>query len=267
MQNIKSKLWLIVFACFAGFASAQTYSVDEVVDSEYLAELKEKRIVSIIHEKNDTAFSIVPDCLYEEKIKSEMIEKGAKNVPFVAEFLYLIPKSELLKNSEKSDITTDDISVVLRSISKMTGMRYHVTEKNPKGELLYKKAYMIASPDSDEPIPDQNTGNADGQVSYCYQHDHTYGDTKYKLNYYQDGGALYASFLIISPLSYIGIKAVMPENMKISVVSLDCGDDLLLYLSTDVNAKNIAMANVRKQIKESMIARMEAVYQWFLVQF
>ena len=65
-------------------------------------------------------------------------------------------------------------------------------------------------------------------------------------------------------MSYLGIKAVDTGNMKINIIAIECDDCYILYLNTDVAAKKIAMANVRKQIKDSMTVRMEAVYRWFL---
>ena len=120
--------------------------------------------------QEDTSLNLVPNCFYSERINSEKIEKGKKEISFVAEFLYLVPKSELKEKGiqKLENITMDEISVVFRSISKMQGMLYHF-EKPGKEKVLYEKTYMIANLDSDEPIPDQNTGNADGQVSYCYQ--------------------------------------------------------------------------------------------------
>ena len=90
---------------------------------------------------------------------------------------------------------------------------------------------------------------------------------KFQLNYYVNGNTLYSTFLLGAPMSCMGIKAVDAGNMKISIVAVDLGDDVLIYLNTDVSAKNIALVNVRKQIKDSMTARMEAVYRWFLMQF
>lgn len=262
-------IFTLIFSSF--FVFAEDLKLEDAVNASYLNELKSSGVVKIIHVKDDAELSLLPKCIYKAQAEKAVIEKTDKNVPFVAEFLYLIPKSELLKNSANKNtvIDTESLSVLFRSISKMTGMRYHVGEKGPKdnGELLYKKAYMIASPDSDEPIADKNTGNADGQISYCYQHDHTYGDTKYKLEYRQSGNQLYATFLNTLPLTSLGIKVIMPENMRISVISIDCGDDILLYLSTDCNAKKIGMINVRKQIEESMTARIEAIYNWFMKQF
>ena len=265
----------VSFAFAVIFAAASLFADDvkleNAVSPSLLAQLKSKRTVSVIHAKDDSKLSLLPETAYKAQAEKAAIAKNDKNVPFTAEFLYLIPKTELLKSSADKNkiIDTDALSVVLRSISKMQGMRYHVGEKGPKdnGELLYKKAYMIANPDSNEPIADKNTGNADGQISYCYQHDHTYGDTKYKLEYHQSGNVLYATFLNTLPLTSLGVKVIMPGNMRINVISIDAGDDILLYLSTDCDAKKMGVLNVRKQIEESMVARMEAIYSWFMKQF
>lgn len=246
----------------------QESKLEDFVNESYIDELKKNGKIELIHEKEDTSLNLVPNCFYSERINSEKIEKSKKEIPFVAEFLYLVPKSELKEKGIKKleNVTMDEISVVFRSISKMQGMLYHF-EKPGKEKVLYEKTYMIANLDSDEPIPDQNTGNADGQVSYCYQDDNTYGDLKFQLNYYVNGNTLYSTFLLGAPMSCMGIKAVDAGNMKISIVAVDLGDDVLIYLNTDVSAKNIALVNVRKQIKDSMTARMEAVYRWFLMQF
>lgn len=259
---------LFAAAAVSAAVFAEPLTVEAVVGPEYAAELKKSGTVSVIHDEDDTGLSLVPNCAYSDMVKNGRVEKKEKGVPFTAEFLYLIPKEDLLKNSAsgRSELTIDDISVVFRSISRMTGMKYFSGTRK-KEDVLYKTAYMTAGPESEDPIPDQNTGNADGQVSYCYQHDHTYGDCRYRLEYYQSGNVLYATFLNVIPMSYMGIKAVPDGNLKISVIAIDCGENLVLYLSTDTNAKDIKLVNVRKQIQESMLSRMDAVYRWFLVQF
>ncbi|MGP1458637.1 MAG: DUF6675 family protein [Treponema sp.] len=273
MKNNNKMRAVFAFAVVWAAASlfAEDVKLENAVSAAQLKELKSTGVVQVIHPKDDSKLSLLPECTYKSQAEKAVLAKSDKNVPFVAEFLYLVPKTELLKNSadKNKTIDTDALSVVFRSISKMQGMRYHVGEKGPKdiGELLYKKAYMIANPDSDEPIADKNTGNADGQISYCYQHDHTYGDTKYKLEYHQSGNVLYATFLNTLPLTSLGVKVIMPGNMRISIISIDAGDSVLLYLSTDCDAKKIGVLNVRKQIEESMTARIEAIYSWFMKQF
>lgn len=256
----------LLVSCLAAFA--QQGKLEDYVSGNYLSELKSKGKIEIIHEEKDTSLNLIPNTPYKSRIESEKITKENKNVPFVAEFLYLVPKSELKeKGTQKLDaVTIDEVSKVFRSISKMQGMQYDFN-KAGKGKVLYEKVYMISSIDSDSPIADQNTGSADGQVSYCYQDDDVYGDLKFKLNYYQSGNVLYSTFLLGVPMHRLGVKAVDPNNLKISIMAIDVGDSLLLYLTTDVAANSIPLVNVRKEVQESMIARMDAVYRWFLTQF
>ena len=50
-----------------------------------------------------------------------------------------------------------------------------------------------------------------------------------------------------------------------NVVCIEIEGYLLLYLSTDVKAKNLP--GIRGQIEDSMTVRMDAVYKWFMKQF
>ena len=263
MKKISVSILLLGLICsFSSFAS----SIEDFISVEQAEELKKNGTISLIHPKDENLMSMVPNCEYADKIKNGLIKKEPKGIPFTAEFLYLIPKAELLKGSSKKSITNNDISIVFRSISKMEGMRYHFSKKK-NGDLLYKSSYTISGLNSDEKIPDQIEGSADGKVLYCYQHDHTYGDTKYILHYYQNENMLYATFDNTIPMSYLGVKAVMDGKLRLNVLSIDCGDDLLLYLSTDVDSKSVPLFDVRKQIQESMTERMDAIYRWFMVQF
>lgn len=265
---MKKRIFAFILLLVTFFAYSQNVKLEDFINEKYVDSLLKNGRIEVIHEKEDTNLSLIPNCIYKDKIITESINKNEKQVPFVAEFLYLVDKKDLLKNSrdKEKNITMDEISVVFRSISKMKGMLYHF-EKPGKEEVLYKKAYMIENIESDLPINDQNTGNPDGQVSYCLQDDNTYGIMKYKLNYYLNENVLFSTFLLETPMSTMGIKAVESHNMKINIIAIDLGDKLLLYLHNDVAAKSIPLVNVRKQIKESMTVRMEAVYRWFLLQF
>jgi hypothetical protein len=72
-------------------------------------------------------------------------------------------------------------------------------------------------------------------------------------------------FLILDKMGFLGVYPIKPEKMKINVLVTDCGDSLLLYLCTDLDAENPML--VKKQIPESMGERMDAIYKWFIKQF
>ncbi|MCR5189020.1 MAG: hypothetical protein K6C97_08790 [Treponema sp.] len=249
---------------FSGFAFAAP--LESFLDQGNIDLLKKKGMISVVHPISENKLSLVPDSEYSSVIKSDIVKKNDKGIPFTAEFLYLIPKSKLLEKSSKTDITVDDLSIVLRSISKMQGMRYHFKEKKD-GDVLYKISYTVDSLNSEKQIPDQTQGSADGKVLYCYQKDHTYGEIKYELNYHQNQDMVYVSFENTSPMAYVGFKAVEENKLHLNVMAIDCDDSVLLYLSTDVDAKKVPFINMRNKMEDSMTERMDALYRWFLVQF
>lgn len=254
-------LSLLVFTGVSFSAPIESFLGEKNIET-----LKQKGMISYVHPVVDNTMILVPDCQYSDSIKTNIVPKASKGVPFTAEFLYLIPKSKLLENSSKDDITVDDLSVVLRSISKMEGMRYHFKEKK-NGDVLYKISYTVDSINSVTKIPDQTEGSADGKVLYCYQKDHTYGDIKYELHYSQNKDMVFVSFKNTSPMSYVGFDAVEANKLHLNVIAIDCDDSVLLYLSTDVDAKKVPFINMRSKMEDSMTERMDALYRWFLLQF
>lgn len=256
----------IIAVLFFGVAFAQSHSANEYISNSLYERLQKQGTVGLIHPVEENKITLVPDCKYADQIKTNLVAKTDGGVPFIAEYLYLIPKSQLLQGSSKVGITNDDVSVVLRSISKMQGMRYHFNEKKD-GDILYKYAYTIDGKNSKKQIADQTEGSADGKVIYAYQKDHTYGDTNYILKYSQNEDITHVCFENTKAMQYLGFKAVAEGKIRINVLSIDCGDALLLYLATDVDAKKVPLFNMRNQIADSMTERMDAIYRWFMVQF
>lgn len=256
--------FFLFISCFPFFS----LSLEELFSAETIAELKKNSELSLIHPEGENKPSLLPDTQFSGYISRIREGRDQKRVHFFSEFLYSVPKEKLLSENSKRDIGVRDLSIILRSISKMEGMRYHVGEKGKeKGEVLYKRTYMIAEPESDEPIADRNTGSADGQLSYCYQHDHTYGHIKYRLEYRESDDEVMASFTNITNVKVLGIKMIAPENLNINIIAFPAGYNVMLYLMCEISARNIALINVRKQLTESMTDRVTAIYGWFLTQF
>ena len=248
--------------CFAG----ENAKVKELVSAQYYDKLISKGTVSEYRDNGAKGFKLLPKSIYASKINESQIEKEEKNYPYTYEGLYILSKKDLLAKgkSGKSTITIDDVSVVVRSVSKMQGMTYYSSTKN-KECVLYDKAYMIAGPGKKTKIEDQNTGNADGQVSYCLQDDNSFGVNTYKLSYFQKDDSLLCRFEILDKMGLGPFNAIYPGKMVINILVTDCGDDLLLYLNTDLDS--IKFPGIKGQITDSMSSRMDAVYKWFITQF
>ncbi len=270
MKNIflkKIGMLFLAGVVMTGLVSAgENAKAKELVDSKYYAELVKKGTVSTYRDDGSKGFYLLPKSIYSDKINSSMIEKAEKNYPYTYEGLYLLSKKDLLAkgSSGKSDITIDDVAVVVRSISKMQGMTYYSTTKK-KECVLYEKTYMIAGPGDKTKVADQNTGNADGQVSYCLQDDNSFGVNTYKLSYFQKDDTLLCNFTILDKMGLGPFKAIYPGKMIINILVIDCGDDLLLYLNTDLDS--VKFPGIKGQITDSMSSRMDAVYKWFITQF
>ena len=192
-------------ACLA----RENAKVKEIVDSKYYAELVKKGEVTKYGENPSEGFMLIPDSEFSNLVAETLIKKNPKNFPYTFEGLYLIDKKEILQKSgsNKSEITIPDVAHVVRSISKMQGMKYYSNTKK-KECVLYKKTYMIAGPDDRTRIEDQNTGNADGQVSYCLQDDNSFGVNTYKLSCFQKDDTLLCNFSILDKMGIGPFKAI-----------------------------------------------------------
>ena len=227
---------------------------------------KTTNVKTRIHDDGTDELKLKPLSEYDGIINGSRVTKAEKNFPFVYESLYVLNKEELKKTSNSSDenINIEDISRVLRSVSSMQGMKYFSTTKN-KTLVLYEKAYMVDGENSKKKIADQNAGNADGQISYCYQKDNSFGDIFYRLNYYQGEKTMLAVFTTTNTIGIGPFKAIAPENLKIFIFVEDQGDEILLYLFTDLDSAKYP--GIKGQITDSMTSRLDAVYNWFIKQF
>ena len=227
---------------------------------------KTTNVKTRIHDDGTDELKLKPLSEYDGIINGSRVTKAEKNFPFVYESLYVLNKEELKKTSNSSDenIDIEDISRVLRSVSSMQGMKYFSTTKN-KTLVLYEKAYMVDGENSKKKIADQNAGNADGQISYCYQKDNSFGDIFYRLNYYQGEKTMLAVFTTTNTIGIGPFKAIAPENLKIFIFVEDQGDEILLYLFTDLDSAKYP--GIKGQITDSMTSRLDAVYNWFIKQF
>lgn len=266
-NNIKrfATLFLISTATFCLFAENEKIK-NLVTTQESYSNLMNNGVVSLSKDDGSTDYLLLPETKYSDILMKSKVSKDPKNFPFVYESLYVLNKKEILKNSNSSaqTITISDISKVFRSVSKMQGMTYYSTTKK-KEAVLYEKAYMIADEKGKTAIPDQNTGSADGQISYCLQDDSSFGVNRYKLCYFQSEDQILAQFNLVDIMGLGPFKAIYPGKMVINILAIDCDEDILLYLCTDLDS--VKFPGIKNQITDSMTSRMDAVYKWFLQQF
>lgn len=266
----KNKIVVSLFFVFCSFFSinAENEKLKGFVGNEIYEKFNSTNEIIKFREDGVNQLQLLPDenSEHSKYIAKNLVEKTTKNFPYTYEALYKIPKELIIKksNSKKSDITLEDVSVVCRSVSKMQGMTYYSTTKK-KNLPLYKQAFMIDGKNSKNRISDQNFGNADGQISFCLQDDASFGINHYKLSYFQDSDTLLCDFELTDEMGIGPFKAIYPGKMKNFILVNDCGDCLLLYLVSDLDA--VKFPGIKGQIKDSITSRMTAIYNWFIKQF
>lgn len=261
------RLGLILTAfVFSAELFSQAFNLEKAVGSKNFKELTAKGEITVVHDDGTDDLVLLPESNYKENFSANKVIKQPKNFPFVFEGLFYFDKDELLKasNSDKKTIGVDDIAVVLRSVSKMEGMKYYSTTRK-KDMILYKNAYTIKSEEDASKVADSNSGNCDGQILYALLDDSSFGKTRFKLEYHQDENTIYTVFTNLDTMGIGPFKAIYPGNIKIHILAADCGEGILLYLATDLDSVNFP--GIKGQISDSIISRMNAIHTWFTKQF
>lgn len=205
------------------------------------------------HEQ-DTDFDLIPDCEYKNQILNDRVAKT--NIPFVGEQLYVVRKN--------GDFDIKDAARIFTSVSEMKGMEYYSTTRKKYAEL-YKTAGFVKSLEEPEFVNDYKLSECDGKTFYALLDDKSFGKNIYRLDYRQNENTLFVRLSNADPMEIGPVKAVRPYNMVMNILLVDEGDQLEIYLGTDVNMKKIP--GMKKQISDSLVSRMDAIYKWLLEKF
>ena len=246
------KLFIMAAVLTIG-SHAFCYNAREIVgEKNYEILQKEGKIQLNRFNDEDNDLELLPDT----EISRKLFE-GWKNhnlTSMAGENIYLVPKN---------GSSIKDVSVILRSVSRLEGTTYYSNRKK-RTEVLYKNAYCIKNADDRTRIPDFTQGNADGQVQYCVLDDNSLGKTNYRISYMQSEYEVAAEFTNVTPVSYGPIKAVSEEKLLIGAVFIDCGDEYIVYMAERANFFNIGF--LEGKVKNSLLSRLEAIYGCFVKQ-
>lgn len=263
------KKFLLCVASIIFFVNAGIFSQvqSSVLKDEILSELNEKgSIRHIIQSKEDVELSLTPDTPFAKKTAECWNSSAKPNM--VSENLFLVSKEELKKkslNPENVEFSMETVSKIVRSISKMKGMQYF-SNGDQKWETLYHQAYVCNSvKEKNEPMPDVLEGSADGLKIFAFLEDNSFGKSVYSVEYFQSEKEV--SFILTNAESwtYAFVKALNPENVKISMDVIDNGDSYIVYMVLFAKHKTIPLLGDR--IQKSLANRIDAIFNWFTLQF
>lgn len=244
----------VAVAALVLVSAVSAYSAQDIVGSAHFETLKkEGKIQDNKFKGANTAYTLMPSTELSRKI----VSSGKNDIAepsLVGENLYLIPRDK---------ISINRASEILRSISKMQGMKYYSHGKG-KWMELYRDAYCISGPESTTKVADRTSGSANGQVQYCLLNDNSLGKTNYKVVYSQTENEIAMSLVNTTPVSFGPIKAVKPDNLQINLVLTLCDDYAVVYMT--VKSKFLSVGVLETRMQNSLTARLTAIYDWFLME-
>jgi len=218
----------------------------------------------VINPEGDMDFHVLPECEYTERIKSNRVKKTGMS--FVAEQVYILKKSELKKTKEYPNGNPDihDVAEIFTTMTKLNEVIYYSNTRH-KNMLLYKDVCFVESLENPVALPDPVLRETDGLKKVFHSKDASFGLNTYSMDYYQSENALYATASNLDPMGLAGMEAVVPGDLIIHYLIIDCGDNFVLYLGADINSKKLP--GMRKKISTSFDARLTGVCNWFAEQF
>lgn len=258
------KLTVISASLLIAASAVQALSVEEILPEKTVVELRQKGHLENTRYKSETIELVYKPQTPLTEIVSNIWPKNKAVPVYYSEQIYLMKKTAL-GSGDPSKNNIEYASKILRSPGKMQGMQYY-SNRDKKVTTLYKECYSIKGPKNREKIADDTEGSADGKIFYCLQNDHSFGKTEYRMEYHQTADEVNVNFINVSPL-YVGniIKGVDTEDLRISFVMTDCGEELVVYML--VQAKFPGMKMLEDSMNDSFSSRLNAIYKWFIEQF
>lgn len=251
---MKSALKLMLSAgimAVVSVSSASAFYVSDVVEEGYRPLMRDGKVERIDNSSKST-LNLTPTTDLSKKIAEYNSLSGSPTL--VKEKLMLVPKDKL---------TVEKASVILRSISKMEGLTYY-SHSAKKRKVLYKKAYCVKGPTSETKVADKTEGSAEGLVQYCMLDDNSLGKINYELKYHQNDNEVAVTFKNTTDVDFAFVTAVEDENINIGVSVTECENGYLVYMYIRAKYKKISV--IEGRIKDSLEARLDAIYDWFMSQ-
>ena len=205
----------------------------------------------IVYKESDMSPSLVPISEISQEVVNYWKDTYDKKPVFVAEILYEIPSS---------NVDMKEVSKILRSFSTMEGIEYYSNSRG-KYDILYDACYTISDLDSLKKIPDNQEEDANGLKLYMFQNDNSFGETPYEVTFWQTDSEVGMNFVNKGSLYVKFVKAVKEENLCLTLYTKKENDKLLVYILAQ--ADFAAVPFVQTKIRDSLTARIEALFNWF----
>ena len=147
------------------------------------------------------------------------------------------------------------------ALGTLTGVQYQSSSRNEM-RVFYDYSAVIDNPTSKKPLPDPAYSQPPSTLTlHARQRDLTFGDNIYQYDYLLTPTAVIFSQENVTALNY-GIVPVIGKGKLRSVLAvIDCGDSILIYSVSMVNA--FSVPGLKDRIGNSFSSRAEAIVKWF----
>ena len=271
MRLNKKKAWIFFLCLFSFLVNSFSQEVkseypklEDIIDSRYLSELRANNKISrFFTEKDNSDFQFYPD-LELSKIATKKWKSTRQDSPnFTIESIYRLEKSKADKeftgeNFEKILFEDAKIKKILRSVSKMEGIKYYSNSRK-RTEILYSKAFTVNNPTERKKIVD-NFDYSENPI-YVLLDDNSFGEYLSIINYDSKDFENCFEYVNIDNINYGIIKAVEPYNMQVFIDVINCEDEIIVYVY--IQSKMDVPAIFKNKIYDSFVARTDALFEWF----
>ena len=228
-------------------------SLENLFPSDTVLQLvKTGRIQRSFYGKKNVKLELFPDTQAGRDTAANW--DGKKEPVFIVESLYLIPVTD-----EKNIADINDVSLVLRSFSKMTGMRYYSNSRK-RYETLYTDVHCVNNPEEKKSVPDPLDVSADALVSYVYQKDRSLSGCVYRFSFFQTQNEIGARAVNTDEVQYKGFSILKPEHLVLNVHAVQTKEGIVFYILVRADAAKIPL--VSEKLAKSYGSRADAIYEW-----
>ena len=163
--------------------------------------------------------------------------------------------ADIWNNTQKTGVFNQ-----MLAISTLTGIQYYSSSRS-ETRTFYEYSSVIDGPQTKRPLNDPVFIHPASLTLYARQIDLTFGDNIYSYDYVSSRDAVIFTQENVTALT-VGILPVIGKgNLRSVMAVMDCGDSILIYAISMVNA--FSVPGLRDRISNSFNSRADAILKWF----
>ena len=262
-MGLNKRAFLLVFLLFLSVSLVSAVPLENLVSAAHVQQLRAAaresgNLIVQTHFRN-TAPVLMPQNSDLQRIVSTA--RNTLNPNIIVESLCLYKKPEKYHTSSGSWDNAQRTGVFNQTLalSTLTGIQYYSASRSEM-RTFYEFSGVIDGPQTKKPVPDPVYAQPAPLTLHARQTDLTFGDNIYKYEYTVSKDAIIFTQENVTALSVV-IPVIGKGNLRSVMAVIDCGDSILIYAVSMVNA--VSIPGFRDRISNSFNSRAEAVLKWF----